>query len=481
MDGNKKIGVIGIAVIFAIIISACNVQKPGYVGLYVDDIIAVEDTFAFEVPEQSINDKTSTDSFSNHVKHLIFPDNFDLTDSLNLLKANLDSMRLVLIKLDSLQNNHQREIDTIGTKSQLSISLQRDSLLAQSKMAEHPRSQIKSESQVLDTPDTFNVEKINPQTVVRSIDSIKVMMQALIVKNDSINQLKKLPTVQQETIYKTDTVFIVKDFPKTANPVKQTGNNKAIEQELLAKDETIRQLRNELASLQKAKKTDTIYITKDYSQINPNTPNNQAFKSQEKESSDLSQEKEFVKNDTINQQADLVKPQQESIGKNDSIKNGVGKIKDVNNEGLMETDSINHLQNNNENYLISRNQTDTVFNIEKLPASKFEAVDTILITANYNMGKVEPDNDVLSEIKQISLNKSISKIVLSGHTDSSGNKIVNKRITDERLNYILSQINSLVPIDNIYLQNFGDTFASKNVVPSERRVEIRMIMKTEAK
>ena len=69
------------------------------------------------------------------------------------------------------------------------------------------------------------------------------------------------------------------------------------------------------------------------------------------------------------------------------------------------------------------------------------------------------------------------KATLSGYTDSSGDEIINKEITNRRLNYLSEIIAPWIEKENIFFQNFGDTFASDIVIKEERRVEIRIYTK----
>ncbi|MGM1054390.1 MAG: hypothetical protein ACQEWG_00735 [Bacteroidota bacterium] len=75
--------------------------------------------------------------------------------------------------------------------------------------------------------------------------------------------------------------------------------------------------------------------------------------------------------------------------------------------------------------------------------------------------KTIPDNAVISELAEFAQSKWNDKAILSGYTDVSGNAKIHKRLTDSRLEYLKTQIATFIPLNKIYLQYFGDAFASK--------------------
>lgn len=119
---------------------------------------------------------------------------------------------------------------------------------------------------------------------------------------------------------------------------------------------------------------------------------------------------------------------------------------------------------------------DSLVILKELPVVQTVILDTALFTATYDIGQIEPSNDILNEVIEVCQHRQVSNVILSGYTDSSGNRKVNKKITDDRLNYILSKFKEVISIDKIYLQNFGDTYASENVIQAERRMEIKVIL-----
>jgi outer membrane protein OmpA-like peptidoglycan-associated protein len=121
------------------------------------------------------------------------------------------------------------------------------------------------------------------------------------------------------------------------------------------------------------------------------------------------------------------------------------------------------------------NQTrDTMYVEKPTPAVFTEPNLPMVLTAYYQIGQTQPNNEVVSMLEEVLKNNKILKVEISGYTDSTGNATVNRRITNTRINYIYNKITPLVPMDKIYIQNFGQNFASIMRVDEERRVEIRL-------
>ncbi|MFZ6664664.1 hypothetical protein [Peijinzhouia sedimentorum] len=106
-----------------------------------------------------------------------------------------------------------------------------------------------------------------------------------------------------------------------------------------------------------------------------------------------------------------------------------------------------------------------------------EKIDTTLIILYYEMGKTTSKSYSLESLNELLRNENITKIELSGYTDASGNKAINERITNSRINYMYSKISSYISVKKIFTQNFGKTFASETIIPEERKLEIRIFAK----
>lgn len=114
---------------------------------------------------------------------------------------------------------------------------------------------------------------------------------------------------------------------------------------------------------------------------------------------------------------------------------------------------------------------------EEKDAPYIAKTDTTLIVAYYKRGEIKPleVESVLKNIKELCSNKNVTKIMLSGFTDSSGSEIINKEITNRRLYYLSEMIIHWIAKEKIFFQNFGDIFASDTMVSDERRVEIGIL------
>ncbi|MFN3639466.1 MAG: hypothetical protein ACK4UK_00975 [Flavobacterium sp.] len=109
-----------------------------------------------------------------------------------------------------------------------------------------------------------------------------------------------------------------------------------------------------------------------------------------------------------------------------------------------------------------------------LAATNMETKKPMVLTAYYQIGQTQPSKEIMTSLMEALENNKINKVELAGFTDSTGTVAVNKRITNTRINYIYNKIIPLVPLDRIYIQNFGRNFASETRVDEERRVEIRL-------
>ncbi|MCF8218664.1 MAG: OmpA family protein [Bacteroidales bacterium] len=107
------------------------------------------------------------------------------------------------------------------------------------------------------------------------------------------------------------------------------------------------------------------------------------------------------------------------------------------------------------------------------------AVDTVSFTVYYETSVIEPDNFVKlkNRLQKIDTEKA-EMILLSGHTDSSGDAERNLELSSKRMRFIENYIveKGFNP-RKIYKQNFGEKFASKEKIERERRVEVRIYLK----
>lgn len=318
------------------------------------------------------------------------------------------------------------------------------------------------------------------------------------VKKDTLSTVSYIDTTEGKTNVKTKV-----DHPKVKDKkVKDTTLNlqkpfnksnddffvqdkDVIDRKFDSKKDSIQLLKNRITTLEndQNRKTKTIEKTKDITErververVQPivtvlkNTDDDKENQRLLKIKNDsiaylkakLSQEKNYKVNvDTTNTvEKDRVKPlmKKDTILENPNLLNLQDSISDFKKRMKIEDKS----------YPLR----DTIY-IEKIPNVnvKIEKLP-VTFTAFYKSGRNLPTNNAVQDAINVIKEIDIEKIELKGYTDSSGNSIINQRLTSQRIQYIFDQIKLLINIDKIFIQNFGETFASKNVVQEERKVEI---------
>lgn len=106
--------------------------------------------------------------------------------------------------------------------------------------------------------------------------------------------------------------------------------------------------------------------------------------------------------------------------------------------------------------------------------------DTSLLVAFYGLGSIKPlyEDSLINMLKQSIKDDQISKITISGYTDSSGSEKINKEITNKRINYMMEILSQWIAVENIYVQNFGKTFSSDaKDSEQQRRLELKIFIK----
>ncbi|MFN4763633.1 hypothetical protein ACKGJN_10955 [Gillisia sp. Q332] len=487
MDGNKKIGIIGFAFILAISISACKVQKPAYAGLFVDNSYSFRDTVAPVASQLNLKDPEMVIAADS----LITPSTYDVvykstSDSAykrevkKLLMGISDSIHLMRLQIVSYQKQLEYGTDTTFTRFKPQVLHALDSLESKKDTIPQPKNQPKSQKKPLHETDTlhFLKEVSKSQSTENNPENSETIYQTSMVKTDTVQQLKEELQSQQNLRREPDTVYILKEVPVRQAEGIQDENSEAIYKELKVKNDSIQQLKDRL-KLQQNRRQDTEIV-----QVIKEVPVPQESNYKDRRVEAMNEELN-VKNNTIRQLKNQLKTQQNLQPQTDSdnaVKEAlVMQEENKNVDAILQelnakTDSIQQLKNRLKSEKNTIQETDTVFQIIEKPVLQPKEVDTVLITAYYSLGKTIPDNDVISELAKIAQNKSIDKAILSGYTDVSGNAIINKRLTNSRLEYLKNQVATFIPANKIYLQNFGDAFASKNIVQSERRVEIKFFI-----
>jgi hypothetical protein len=517
MDGYKKI--IGIAIVSAIALAlfSCRVRMPTYAGLYVDNSIPHSDSTAYigKVP-LGIGDITAIieaerESDSLPVKKMIMvsSDSVYLNEVKNQLKRIADSVQLLHRQVFELQRQFAGIPDTSIIGEKLQTFRQTDSSLKEADLKQLLR--VKN--------DTITMLRNQISELVATqfqIDSIQIDRETarlLRSKDDTILSLREqLDEPRSNGVVKTDTVYVIRETAGTSTAENQK-NDQLILQLLRSKDELINNLQNQVNSLQSAP-----YITPGSTQTNreqvqPSANQQPDYYAQQLRAKDdqiqllqgqLNQMQSLL---TETSQQDWVtgEPRQSPLPDNQQADPITMRM------FLAKNDTIQSLKNQLRNLQLISQKIDTVY-IEKDFQSLHDTIellksqvlslekqimtdkdttisagqnenamitDTTLLVAYYLMEEIIPieEENILQQIKELDSNKIVVKATLSGYTDSSGDEIINKEITNRRLNYLSEMIAPWIEKEKIFFQNFGDTFASDIVIKEERRVEIRIYTK----
>ncbi len=108
-----------------------------------------------------------------------------------------------------------------------------------------------------------------------------------------------------------------------------------------------------------------------------------------------------------------------------------------------------------------------------------EGSNVVSFVAYYGINKKIANNidEVLEEIKNTDIQQ-LEKVYLNGYTDGLGTFQVNRDITNQRIAKIHGLLLQLgISNDLIYINNYASRYALKPVSASERRVEIKFIMR----
>ncbi|MGB4654593.1 MAG: hypothetical protein WBH98_04075 [Bacteroidales bacterium] len=218
-------------------------------------------------------------------------------------------------------------------------------------------------------------------------------------------------------------------------------------------------------------KTDTVYR---YLQDDENTYQQRELERAEAEIKQLKAQlsalsKKQTKTDTLIVVKEVLTPVKTDALTNDSIQSAlIDELNSKNETIILFTDSIIDLRRHISE-LTEKSESDVMVH------SAYN--DTVLLVANYAINKKRPlnENQILNNIKQLDI-KNINTVLISGYTDVSGNRTINRRITEKRLTTMCSLLNDLgIDSKRIFIQNFADIYASKSIVEAERRLEILVI------
>lgn len=473
MDGNKKIKALVYSLVLVVSITACSVQSTSYTGMYIDSDSALEFPVETEVIKPEKVDFTQvgrTDSVvSPHEQKRV----------MNISSDSVYSKKLIYENTSSLLKNHSRKKsmreDTKSTEgnsvsgSKTKDSLNKISLDAQNKEFKKLQQKITEDKNSMYLRDsTFTLTRAQKLQIVSGEKKTQEEAENYNKANTDRNQTQK-----------TDTVFVVREIYRNTN----ANFSEKTESENDDFKKQIEGLESQKSESQKKVQQDRepVYIEKE-------VPSREAEKSRDERLE--STYKEIVRYEsaetrsaiqpliTIPQQRDTVYiekevPVKETIVlENKSDKAVYEKLNSQN-------DTIKQLKEQLTQKALLQQKTDTIYKVNEVPVYKTKEVDSLSITAFYDIGKTTPSNDVMKELKEVLESKTVGKVMLSGYTDASGNQSINKALTDRRLEYIKELMAKVVPIHKIYVQNFGDRFASSEIIPTERRVEITVYIKPE--
>lgn len=401
MDGNKKIKGIVFVGIIALALTACKIQLPGYVGLYVDNFISVTDT-----TDSGVTPMNMEDTAMAHVADTTVVTEAELPGFLNpneeIFKTSSDSV-------------YQHEVEKLRKAMNDSVQLLR---YQKYELQKQPVSPVTGFKETAKLP------------VVESRQTDTMTSQLIKARDEQIKKLQNRLNVMQNPAARTPRPTYIPREMAQGDPLRQT--DQLTLQQFQAQNDTIKFLRSQLRNPQlQAHKSDSGYI--------------------ENKSKEMQPAKELIAKQ---------KP------------SDIQAIKDTLQLHKTRVTSIVEpsLPGKKTPALAMQDEKDVPYKAKP---------DTALIIAFYERGEIKPfeQASVLKQIKELSSNKNVTKITLSGYTDRSGNAKINKQITNKRLNYLTEKISLWIPEEKIFFQNFGDVFASDTMVSDERRIEIKIYAK----
>ena len=427
----KKIIAIAILGILVFSLPSCKVQQHRYVSLYLDNSMPIEDT-----PEASE---------TLFVLHDV--DSFQLIDSTTtkVYSKSKDGLQPEILSSDTgtldITNFENRAVDSIYIAEARQLMQQKnDSIGLLKKRISN------LENQETPATDTVYITKEVIKTVLADNYenyNDKDTSATLVVQSDSIKFLQnQIIALQNQKTPAPDTVYITKEVIKMVSSDNSENYNEIdTSAPPIAQSDSIKLLLNQIIALQKQKTIapDTVYITKE------------GLKTVPADSSENTNDKETS--------ARLV-------AQSDSIKLLKNQIVGLQNQKTTAPDTV----------YIKKEVIKTV------PADNNKAVsniDTITIVAYYEMGSIAPagGDSILHELKRLISTKNVLKISISGYTDISGNRNINKAITSKRIVYFVERLTPVFPVENIYSQNFGDAFASDSILANERKLVFSVILR----
>ncbi len=436
----------------ALCLSACKIQQPGYVGLFMDnertDLESLTDDTVSVVPSDSV--KALEKLIPAYQKQTLPPTDTVYSEKVNVKSEYLNVYENVVLQDSVKVLNRPKTVssDTAYVKIEIIKEVPAQPKTNDTTIANSPaqsdsirllKKQIDDLQKQQPTPnDTEFTEKEAVETVSqRNKTADKETTARLDAQSDSIRLLKKqIDDLQKQQPTPNDTEFTEREPVKTVSQRNKTADKETIAR-LDAQSDSIRSLKKQIDNLQKQRPilTDTVLT-----------------------------EKEVVKTvPEINKTADeetsaIISAQNDST---QLLKKQISEIQSLN---LVIPDTM----------VTEKNV------IKEVPHTNQEVSrpDTITLVAYYEMGKLIPiaADSIVNELKAIVSTRDVLKINIAGHTDISGDSITNNLITNKRISYFSERLTDFYNIEKIFHQNFGDTFASNTVLDSERRIVITLIL-----
>jgi len=421
MDGNKKITGIVFAAIIALAITACKVQSPGYVGLYIDNLKSVNDTiYPGEAPLNML------DTALTYVVNPTSSIEAELPD----YQMNELQKQLAVIPEPGFTGEKQQQFlpwDSLQTEVDFRQLIQdkNDKIFELQKQLNELQN-----FGIIKSDTSYVIRETVKSPISESQQSDYLSQQMLMDTNDKIQKLQKQLNSMQNTASREPRQSNIRRETSQVQPLSNRQTDQLTLQMFQAQNDTIQILKRQIQNLQlQPRERGSVYI--------------------EKEAKEMQPAKELVAEQKV---SDSFLELQNTI---QLLKNRVLSLEEQNLSGK-ETPA-----------LAIQDETDVPHKV---------TTDTTLLVAYYKLGEIKPIDlePVLKQIKEIYSNKNVTKITLSGFTDSSGNATINKAITNKRLNYLSGKMTPWISKEKIFFQNFGDTFASDTMVNGERRIEIRI-------
>ena len=438
---------------YVLCLSACKVQQPSYVGLYVGNRPIEEKSLTLDT-----TDVVAVDSVQ------VVEEQISSVENSNTYKNEADSIRAVVPSSNNIVINAEY-VNIFKNGAQY------DSITV-----------IKKQKPI--THDTVYIEKEVVKTVPVSSQTNIETSALITAQNDSIQQLKKqVNELKNQKPAPTDTVYIEKEVIKAASVSSQTS--KEFSAIITAQKDSIQQIKKQVNELKNQKPTtpDTVYIQKEVVKTVP------VSSQTNKETSALI----TAQMDSIQQlkkQVNELKNQKPAPADTVYVEKEVIKAAPVSSQTSKEFSSIITAQNDsiqqlkrqvNELKIQKLASTDTVYIkkevIEKVTTEMINA-DTLTFTAYYEIGTIVPisADSILYEIKNTLKSNNLITIIISGYTDISGSSDFNKALTQKRIDYFINELKDYVSQKQLLTQNFGDTYASKTLKESERKLVFTIIL-----